>query len=133
MSVCVDYRDINRACPKDNYMTPFKDQIVKECAESEIFSFMDNFYRYNQINILPVDQHKMNLICPWGTFAYKKIPFVLKMLVIPSNEQCIMLFVILSISLNLISMTDKHILLNVMTILITFKRYFFVANTTIFI
>jgi hypothetical protein len=76
--VCVDYRDINKACPKDNFPTPFVDQIVDDCAESEIFSLMNGFSEYNQINILPVDQHKTSFICPWGTFAYRKLPFGLK-------------------------------------------------------
>jgi hypothetical protein len=39
---------------------------------------MDGFSGYNQINILPVDQHKTAFICPWGTFAYRKLPFSLK-------------------------------------------------------
>jgi hypothetical protein len=39
---------------------------------------MDGFSGYNQINILPVDQHKTTFICPWGTFAYQKLPFGLK-------------------------------------------------------
>jgi hypothetical protein len=62
--VCVDYRDINKACPKDNYPTPFFDQIVDDCVESEIFSLMDGFSSYNQINILPTDQHKTSFIFP---------------------------------------------------------------------
>jgi hypothetical protein len=53
--VCVDYRDINKACPKDNFPTPFVDQIVDDCTDSEIFSLMDGFSRYNQINIVPED------------------------------------------------------------------------------
>jgi hypothetical protein len=76
--VCVDYRDINKACPKENFPTPFIDQIVDDCASSEIFSLMDGFSGYNKINIAPEDQHKMAFICPWGTFAYKKLPFSLK-------------------------------------------------------
>jgi hypothetical protein len=76
--VCIDYRDINKACPKDNFPTPFIDQIVDDCAGSEIFSLMDGFSGYNQINILPEDQHKTAFICPWGTFAYRKLPFGLK-------------------------------------------------------
>ena len=39
---------------------------------------MDGFYGYNQIEILPEDQHKTVFICPWGTFAYRKLPFGLK-------------------------------------------------------
>jgi hypothetical protein len=76
--VCVDYRDINKACHKDNFPTSFVDQIVDDCAGSEIFSLMDGFSGYNQINIVPEDQHKTAFICPWGTFAYRKLPFGLK-------------------------------------------------------
>jgi hypothetical protein len=76
--VCVDYRDINKACPNDNYPTPFVDQIVDDCASSGILSLMDDFSGYNQINILLVDQHKTAFICPWGTFSYWKLPFGLK-------------------------------------------------------
>ena len=39
---------------------------------------MDGFSGYNQIDILPQDQHKMTFIFPWGTFAYQKLPFGLK-------------------------------------------------------
>ena len=53
--ISVDYLDLNRACPKDNYPTPFIDQIINECAKSEIFSFMDGFSGYNHINITSVD------------------------------------------------------------------------------
>ena len=55
--VCVDYWDVNLACPKDNYPTPFIDQIIDDCARCELFSFMDGFSGYNQINIFPKDQH----------------------------------------------------------------------------
>jgi len=75
---CINFRDLNKVYPKDNYPTPFIDQIIDECAANEIFSFMDGFSGYNQISICPEDQHKTNLICHWGTFAYRKIPFGLK-------------------------------------------------------
>jgi hypothetical protein len=76
--VCVDYRDINKACTKDDFPTPFVDQIVDDCAGSEIFSLMDGFSGYNQINIALEDQQKTAFICPWGTFASRKLPFGLK-------------------------------------------------------
>jgi hypothetical protein len=53
--VCVDYRDLNKACLKDNYPMPFIDQIIDNCVGSVIFSFMDGFFGYNQIEILPAD------------------------------------------------------------------------------
>jgi hypothetical protein len=86
--VCIDYRDINKACPKDNFPTPFVDQIIDDCSRSEIFSLMDGFSRDNQINIVPADQHKIAFICPWGTFAYRKLPFGLKN--VDATFQCAM-------------------------------------------
>jgi hypothetical protein len=76
--VCTDLCDLNKACPKDNFPTPFIDQIIDECASFKAFSFMDGFSGYNQIQIKPEDQHKMAFICPWGTFPYRKMPFGLK-------------------------------------------------------
>ena len=76
--VCVNYRDINKACPKDNYPTPYIDQIIDNCARNEMYSFMDGFFGYNQINILLANQPKTAFICPWGTFSYCKLPFGLK-------------------------------------------------------
>ena len=57
---------------------PFIDQIIDACARSEVFSFMDGFSRYNQMQIKLEDQHKSSFICHWGTFAYNKMPFGLK-------------------------------------------------------
>jgi hypothetical protein len=76
--VCTDFCDLNKACPKDNFATPFIDQIIDECAGCEAFSFMYGFLGHNQIQIKPEDQHKMIFIFPWGTFAYRKMPFGLK-------------------------------------------------------
>jgi hypothetical protein len=47
--VCMDFRYLNKACPKDNFLTPFIDQILDECAGSKVFSFMDGFSGYNKI------------------------------------------------------------------------------------
>ena len=57
---------------------PFIDQIIDACVGSEVFSFMDGFSGYNKIQIKSEDQHKIDFICPWGTFTYKKMPFGLK-------------------------------------------------------
>ena len=76
--ICTNFCDLNHAYPKDNFPTPFIDQILDECARSEVFFFMDYFFGYNQIQIKPEDQHKTAFIFPWGTFAYWKIPFGLK-------------------------------------------------------
>ena len=47
-------------------------------ANKKIFSFMDGFSGYNQINILSANKPKTTFICPWGTFSYCKLPFRLK-------------------------------------------------------
>jgi hypothetical protein len=73
--VCIDYRDLNKACPKDNYPMPFIDQIIDNCARSVIFSFMDGFSGYNQIEILPVGSTQDNLHLPLGYFHLSKATF----------------------------------------------------------
>ena len=62
---------MNKSCPKDNFPTPYIDQIINECVTSEIFSFMDGFSRYNHIQIKLKD-------LSWGIFADHKIHFNLK-------------------------------------------------------
>jgi hypothetical protein len=47
--ICIYFRDLNKAFPKDNFPTPFIDQIIDECVGSEVFYFMDEFLGYNQI------------------------------------------------------------------------------------
>jgi hypothetical protein len=67
--VCMEFHALNKSCPKDNFLTPFIDQILDKCVDSEVFYFMDRFSGYNQIQIKLEDQHKTTFICPWGTFA----------------------------------------------------------------
>ena len=63
--VSIDFQDLNKACPKDNFPTPHIDQIIDNYTRSVIFSCIDGFFGYNQIEILPVYQHKTTFICPW--------------------------------------------------------------------
>jgi hypothetical protein len=79
--VCMDFHDMNKACPKDNFPTPFIDYILDDFARSKFFSFMDGFSGYNQIQIKPKDQHKTTCIFPCVTFSYQKIPFSIKNIV----------------------------------------------------
>lgn len=62
--VCVKFRDINKACPKDNFATPLIDQIIDDCFGNKIFSLIERFSRYNQITIDLEEKHKTNFICP---------------------------------------------------------------------
>ncbi|XP_045822052.1 uncharacterized protein LOC123914933 [Trifolium pratense] len=76
--MCVDYRDLNRASPKDDFPLPHIDVLVDNTAQSSVFSFMDGFSGYNQIKMNPEDMEKTTFITPWGTFCYKVMPFGLK-------------------------------------------------------
>jgi hypothetical protein len=49
--ICMDFHDLNKACLKDNFLAPFIDQIIDECAGRKTFSFMDGFFGYNHIQI----------------------------------------------------------------------------------
>jgi hypothetical protein len=57
---------------------PFIDQIIDDCTGHEALSFMDGFSGYNQIQIHPADQYKIAFTTPWGTLAYRVMPFILK-------------------------------------------------------
>jgi len=65
-TICLSiyFRDLNKACPKDNFPTSFINQIIDECAGSEVFSFMDGFLGYNHIQIKPEDRDRMEFIFP---------------------------------------------------------------------
>ena len=76
--MCVDYRDVNRAIPKDDFPLPHIDVLVDNTVQHKIFSFMDGFSGYNQIKIAPEDMEKETLVTQLGTFYYKVIPFWLK-------------------------------------------------------
>ena len=60
--VCVDYRDLNKASPKDNFPLPHIDVLVDNAAGYSIFSFMDGFSGYNQIKLAPEDKDKTTFI-----------------------------------------------------------------------
>nr|KYP31306.1 Retrovirus-related Pol polyprotein from transposon 17.6 [Cajanus cajan] len=76
--MCVDYRDLNRASPKDDFPLPHIDVLVDNTAQHAFFSFMDGFSGYNQIKMASEDMEKTTFITSWGTFCYKVMPFGLK-------------------------------------------------------
>jgi hypothetical protein len=73
--VCVDYIALNKATQKDHFPLPFIDQVLDSLSGKKFFSFLDGFSGYNQIKIAPQDQDKTTFTSPWGTFAYKVLPF----------------------------------------------------------
>ncbi|GJX37628.1 reverse transcriptase domain-containing protein [Tanacetum coccineum] len=73
--VCIDYRKLNEATCKDHFPLPFMDQMLERLAGNEFYCFLDGFSGYFQIPIDPHDQEKMTFTCPYGTFAYRRMPF----------------------------------------------------------
>ena len=53
--MCVDFTDLNKACPKDSYHLPWVDVLVDSTARHQLLSFMDAFSRYNQIKLDEAD------------------------------------------------------------------------------
>ncbi|GJW13140.1 hypothetical protein Tco_0017273 [Tanacetum coccineum] len=72
--VCIDYRKLNEA-RKDHFPLPFMDQMLERLAGNEYYCFLDGFSGYFQIPIDPKDQEKTTFTCPYGTFAYRRMPF----------------------------------------------------------
>ncbi|KAI5323844.1 hypothetical protein L3X38_032917 [Prunus dulcis] len=73
--VCIDYRKLNTATSKDHFPLPFIDQMLERLAGHSHYCFLDGYLGYNQIAIAPEDQEKTTFTCPFGTFAYRRMPF----------------------------------------------------------
>ena len=76
--MCVNFTDLNRACPKDSYPLPSIDQLMDATSRFWLMSFMDAFFGYNQIQMAPKDEERTAFITDRGTYCYKVIPFELK-------------------------------------------------------
>ncbi|XP_025628701.1 uncharacterized protein [Arachis hypogaea] len=80
LRVCIDFRDLNNATPKDEYFMTIVDMLIDSTAENEILSFMDGYLGYNQIFITENDVSKTAFHCPGalGTYEWVVMPFGLK-------------------------------------------------------
>ena len=67
--MCVDYRDLNRASPKDNFPLPHINTLIDNTATNMFFSFIDGFLGYNQIKMAKEDKAKIAFTIHWGTYA----------------------------------------------------------------
>ena len=76
--MCVDFMNLNKACPKDSYPLPRIDTLVDSTAKHELLSFMDAFSGYNQIKMNEDDQERTSFVTSEGLFCYKVMPFGLK-------------------------------------------------------
>ncbi|KAI5327194.1 hypothetical protein L3X38_026590 [Prunus dulcis] len=78
--ICVDYRNLNEASPKDEYPMPMADMLIDGAAHNQMLSFMDGNAGYNQIMMAEQDIHKTAFMCPGhiGAFEYTVMPFGLR-------------------------------------------------------
>ncbi|GKF64895.1 reverse transcriptase domain-containing protein, partial [Tanacetum coccineum] len=84
--VCIDFRKLNDTTRKDHFPLSFIDQMLERLAGHEYYCFLDGFSGYFQIPIAVEDQEKTTFTCPYGTFAYKQMPFGLYNA--PATFQC---------------------------------------------
>src|SRR6266496_3836848 len=76
--MCVDYTDLNKACPADPFALPRIDKIIDAMAGCEHLSFLDAYSGYHQIKMAVKDQENTAFITPFGAFCYVSMPFGLK-------------------------------------------------------
>jgi hypothetical protein len=73
--MCVDFTNLNKACPKDSFLLPRIDLLVDSIAEHKLLSFQDTFSGYNQIQMDKLDKEKMTFITDHGLHCYEVMPF----------------------------------------------------------
>ena len=73
--MCIDYRKLNAVTREDHFPLPFLDQVLKRVKGLEYYCFLDRYSGYYQIGIALEEQEKTTFTCPFGTFAFRRIPF----------------------------------------------------------
>ena len=76
--MCIDYTNLNKACPKDPFPLPRIDQVVDSTAGCELLSFLDAYSGFHQIPLKAEDQIKAAFITPYGAYCYHTMPFGLR-------------------------------------------------------
>jgi hypothetical protein len=76
--MCIDFTDLNKACPKDEFSLPRIDSLVDAAASSELMSLLDCYSGYHQIWMKKEDEPKTSFITPSGTYCYLRMPEGLK-------------------------------------------------------
>ena len=73
--ICIDYWKLNKATRKDHFPLPFLDQMLNMLEGHEYYCFLNGYSGYNHITISSEDQEKTTFTCPYGTFAFRRMPF----------------------------------------------------------
>ena len=75
LRVCIDYQKLNAATKNDHFPLPFIDQILEKLSGQGFYCFLDGYSGYNQLAIHLDDQEKTTFTCPFGTYAFQRMPF----------------------------------------------------------
>jgi hypothetical protein len=73
--MCIDFRKVNKVTKKDHYPLPFIDQMLERLSKKTYFCFLDGYSGFSQIAIKKQDQEKTTFPFPYGTYAYRRMPF----------------------------------------------------------
>ncbi|KAK1694558.1 hypothetical protein QYE76_011255 [Lolium multiflorum] len=73
--MCIDFRKVNKVTKKDHYPLPFIDQMLERLSKNTHFCFLDGYSGFSQIAVRAKDQEKTTFTCPYGTYAYRRMPF----------------------------------------------------------
>ena len=73
--VCIDYRRLNEVIRKDHFPLPFIYRLLERIPGHPFYCFLDGYLGYFQIEIAAKDQEKTTFTCPFGTYAYRRMPF----------------------------------------------------------
>jgi hypothetical protein len=76
--MCIDFTDLNKATPKDNYPLPRMDQVVDSAANAVVMSLLDCFAGYHQCWMAKEDEEKTSFITPFRNFCFVRMPEGLK-------------------------------------------------------
>ncbi|XP_024950792.1 uncharacterized protein LOC112497234 [Citrus sinensis] len=98
----MDYKKLNKVVRKDHFPLPFIDKILDRRAGKEYYCFLDEYSSYNQIDIAPKDQEKTTFTCPYGIFAFRRMPFGLCN-ALATFQRCMM-----SIFIDMVEQTLEH-------------------------
>jgi hypothetical protein len=73
--MCIGFRKLNKETRNDHYAFPFIDKTLERLAKHSYFSYLDGYFGFSQIAVYPEDQLKTTFTCPFGLYAYRRIPF----------------------------------------------------------
>ena len=76
--LCIDFIDLNKACPKDPFPFPRIDQIVDSTSGCDLLSFLNAYFECHQIFMSKEDEENTSFITPCGTYCFVRMPFGLK-------------------------------------------------------